>query len=77
MIAVIVMASIVTGVIVGWLLTMIIATAVISRSQERMQRKVRHWQAETARARAWADRLSQQAAAQGDSPQRDEPSSVG
>ena len=29
----------------------------ISRAQERMQRKVAYWQAETARAQAEADRL--------------------
>jgi hypothetical protein len=37
---------------------MVITLALVSRSQERMQRKVRYWQAETARAQAEADRLA-------------------
>jgi hypothetical protein len=37
---------------------MIVVTASISFSQERMERKVRYWQAETARAEAEAERLA-------------------
>ena len=44
------------GVVLGWWITAVIAAAVVSRSQERTQRNVRHWQAET--ARALADRLA-------------------
>ena len=39
------------GVFVGWLLNRAWATTAMSRSQERMQRQVRFWQAEAARAR--------------------------
>ena len=41
----------VIGLFLGWLLTTTFAVAAISRAQERMQRKVRYWQAQTARAR--------------------------
>jgi len=49
------------GVVLGWWIAAVIAAAVVSRSQERTQRNVRHWQAETARARALADRLADEA----------------
>jgi hypothetical protein len=42
-------------------MTMVITFAMISRSQERMQRKVSYWQAEAARAQAETDRLLGQA----------------
>ena len=42
--------SFLTGTIGGWWLTMVVVTASISFSQERMERKVRYWQAETAPA---------------------------
>ena len=48
----IIIASVVTGVIVGWWLTMVIATAAMSRSQEHMEKRVRYWQAQARRARA-------------------------
>jgi hypothetical protein len=59
-IAVVAAASFITGAAVGWLLAMIAASAAMSFSQERMQRKVRYWQAETAlaRAQAKAERLA-------------------
>jgi hypothetical protein len=38
-------------------MTMVITFAMISRSQERMLKKVGYWQAETARAQAEADQL--------------------
>ena len=41
---IIVAASIVTGLIVGWWLTMVVATTAMSRSQERMEKRVRNWQ---------------------------------
>lgn len=50
-------AALVIGVVIGWALTASFALAKISRSQERMERKVRYWQAETALARAEAERL--------------------
>jgi hypothetical protein len=52
-------AGIVIGLFVGWLLLTIFALAAISRAQERMQRKVRYWQAQTASARSEADRLTE------------------
>lgn len=47
-----VVVSVVVGIIVGWWLTITIATVAMSYSQERMQRRVRYWQAETALVRA-------------------------
>lgn len=46
------------GLLIGWILTAIFAVAAISRSQERMQRKVRYWQAETVSARMEAERFT-------------------
>jgi hypothetical protein len=61
------------GVVLGWWITAVITAAVISHSQERAQRGVRHSQAETARARALADRLADEADAHdGLPPERDE-----
>ncbi len=59
-----------TGVVAGWLLAMIAASAAMSFSQERMQRKVRYWQAETAlaRAEAKAERLAREAITRGNPP---------
>ena len=56
-------ACLVTGFIAGWLLRSAFVMAEISRMQERMQRKVNHWQRETARARSVAERLARQLAA--------------
>jgi len=71
-IAAIAVASFVTAAAVGWLLTMIAASAAMSFSQERMQRKVRYWQAETAlaRAQAKAERLAREAITPGNPPPR-------
>jgi hypothetical protein len=52
-------AGVVVGLFVGWLLLTIFALAAISRAQERMQRKVRYWQAQTARARSQNERLTE------------------
>ena len=57
MTAISVVAGVIIGLFLGWCMTMVITFAMISRSQERMQRKVSYWQAETARAQAEADRL--------------------
>ncbi|MGC1287506.1 MAG: hypothetical protein WA895_31680 [Streptosporangiaceae bacterium] len=51
-------AGLVIGLFLGWLLTTTFAVAAISRAQERMQRKVRYWQAQTARARTKAEQLA-------------------
>lgn len=58
MIAVAALASLVTGLAVGWLIRATLVMAQISRSQERMQRKVRYWQSEAAYARNAAARLA-------------------
>jgi hypothetical protein len=55
--AISVVAGVIIGLFLGWCMTMVITFAMISRSPERMQRKVSYWQAETARAQAEADRL--------------------
>lgn len=55
---VIAVVSFLSGTIGGGWLTMVVVTASISFSQERMERKVRYWQAETARAEAEAERLA-------------------
>jgi hypothetical protein len=49
--------TLIFGFTVGWLLRAIFALAAISRAQERMQRKVRYWQSEAARARVVAENL--------------------
>ena len=56
------------GLFLGWLLTTTFAVAAISRAQERMERKVRYWQAETASARMEADRLARLMEAHGIRP---------
>lgn len=53
-------AALGTGIFLGWLLTMVYAAAAISRAQQRMQRKVRYWQAEAARAREDAGQVAEQ-----------------
>jgi hypothetical protein len=63
MIGIIGAASIIMGLILGCWITMVIMAAEISLSQERMQRKVRRAQVETARARAAADLFADEAAA--------------
>jgi hypothetical protein len=61
--AVTAVVSVIMGLAAGWCITSILTSAAISHSQERMQRKVRYWQAETVRARARADQLARVAAA--------------
>ena len=58
-------AALGTGIFIGWLLTQIYATAAISRAQQRMQRKVRYWEAQTARAREETAGLARRMAARG------------
>jgi hypothetical protein len=60
-------AAFVTGICGGWVLALFMATTAMSHSQERMQRKVRYWQAEAARATARAEQASQ-ALGEGDFP---------
>lgn len=57
--ALIVVAGILTGAFAGGCLAMAATFAVVSRSQERMQSKVRYWQAETTRVRAGAQTTAQ------------------
>jgi hypothetical protein len=63
-------AAAITGMAVGWVLALITASAAMSHSQQRMQQKVRYWQAEAAlaRAQAQAERLARKAITQGDAP---------
>jgi hypothetical protein len=58
MIGILAAASIIIGVILGWWIAMVFTTAVGSFSQERMQRKVRYGQDETARTWTVADWLA-------------------
>jgi hypothetical protein len=67
---VIAVVSFLSGTIGGGWLTMIVVTASISFSQERMERKVRYWQAETARAEAEAERLARVVIASSQQAQR-------
>jgi type II secretory pathway component PulJ len=59
MTALMIAAAIVTGLVVGWWVTLNVALAAMSRSQARMQRKVRYWQAEAGRAQAAAEQFTQ------------------
>jgi hypothetical protein len=59
------LACFVTGFIAAWLLRTVYVMAQISWSQERMQKKVRYWQDEAARAHDRAARLVGQLAASG------------
>jgi hypothetical protein len=69
MIATLAAASLITGLIAGWLLRTVIIMAEISYRQEQMQKKVRYWQSETAYARAEAERLGRQLQALGYPPE--------
>jgi uncharacterized membrane protein YciS (DUF1049 family) len=55
-------AALVAGLVTGWLIRSVFVMAEISRSQERMQRKVRYWQGEAAHARSVADQLARELA---------------
>ena len=70
MIVGVVAVSLGTGIFVGWVLAMFMASTAMSYSQERMQRKVRYWQAEAARARtrARAERHARLALGEGGFP---------
>jgi hypothetical protein len=58
-------AGFVTGLFLGCVLAATYAAAAMSGSQERMQRKVRYWQSETARAHQEVKRLARELAARG------------
>jgi len=53
----------ITAMAAGWVLALFTASAAMSHSQQRMQHKVRYWQAEAAlaRAQAQAERRARQA----------------
>jgi uncharacterized membrane-anchored protein YhcB (DUF1043 family) len=57
---IVVAAALIIGLFMGCLLMIVYATSAVSRAQERMQRRVRYWQAQTARAREMADQLARQ-----------------
>ena len=56
-------ACLATGSIAGWVLRSVFVDAESSRMQARMQRQIRRWQCETARARSRAEQLARQLAA--------------
>ena len=62
MTGIVVVASTIMGLFLGWCVTMVVTLSMVSRSQERMQQKVRYWQDETARAQTEADWLAGAAA---------------
>jgi hypothetical protein len=68
MIAALSLACLVGGFFAGWLMRTIFVMAEISRSQERMQRKVHYWQSEAARARTISDQLARRLVAEADPP---------
>jgi len=65
-----VVVTAITAMAAGWVLALITASAAMSHSQQRMQHKVRYWQAEAAlaRAQAQAERRARQALTQQDAP---------
>lgn len=58
MITILALACFVTGFIVAWLARTIVVMALISRSQERMERKVRYWQGKAATAEEIVQQLT-------------------
>jgi uncharacterized membrane protein YciS (DUF1049 family) len=52
------LACFVTGFIVAWLLRAIVVMAQISRSQERMERRVRYWQGKATSAEELVQHLT-------------------
>jgi hypothetical protein len=58
------LACLATGSIAGWVLRSMFVDVEISRMQARMQRQIRRWQCDAARARARAEQLARQLAAQ-------------
>jgi len=51
------------GAIAGWGVTSLRAAGTMSRAREQMRREIRHWQSETERYKAIADRHAQDKAA--------------
>jgi hypothetical protein len=62
------LACFIVGFITGWFLRTVLVMAEISRSQERMENKIRYWQSETLYARHRAERLAHRLRALGHSP---------
>lgn len=60
------------GFFLGWLTSAIFAAAQISRSEARMQQKVRYWQSEAAQARTAAQQLARHLAALEGIPEEDQ-----
>jgi hypothetical protein len=60
------------GFFTGWVASAIFEAAQTSRSEQRMQRKVRYWQDEAARARTVAQQLAMQLDASKGLPQEDQ-----
>jgi hypothetical protein len=53
-------AALFCGLFLGCVLTHSYISTQVSRSQERMQRKIRYWQAEAARAREAAEQITRE-----------------
>ena len=51
------------GAIAGWGVTSLRAAGTLSRARKQMRREIRHWQSETERYKAVADRHAQEKAA--------------
>ena len=51
------------GATTGWVLTLVQAARTMSRARQQMRSEIRHWQSETERYKATADRLAQEKAA--------------
>jgi hypothetical protein len=62
----IVAAAVAAGAFLGWVVALIVVSAQMSLTQQRMQRTARYWQAQTALAReqARAERRARQAVTQ-------------
>jgi hypothetical protein len=63
MIGFLALASFVTGSLLGFIVYAVYTAAAISRSQERMQRKVRYWQTAASAARKTAEQFNAELAA--------------
>jgi len=59
------LACFITGLITGWFIRTVVVMGENSRSQERMQNKVRYWQSEAVHARHLVAHLARQLTALG------------
>lgn len=66
MIGFLALAAFVTGSMLGCIVYAVYTAAAVSRSQERMQRKVRYWQIAASSARTRAEQFNKEPAAYAD-----------